>query len=97
MNNISIVKSVIDRNRFRKEIRGWVDKYGYIHTTITKLNIALERSEIKGKWIESHEVFDYITCSECLKTWCVEDNDTETFKYCPRCGAKMDKELEQEK
>lgn len=63
-----------------------------------------------GKWIETHEVFgyltypeygkgtkkhgifDYITCSECGMKWCIEDNDTETFKYCPNCGAKMDEE-----
>lgn len=43
-----------------------------------------------GHWIESHEVFDYIKCSECGEDWCTEDNDTETFNYCPNCGAKMD-------
>lgn len=47
-------------------------------------------AERHGHWIESHEVFDYIKCSECGEDWCTEDNDTETFNYCPNCGAKMD-------
>lgn len=43
-----------------------------------------------GHWIETHEVLDYIKCSECGKEWCTVANDTETFNYCPNCGAKMD-------
>ena len=43
-----------------------------------------------GRWIETHEVLDYIKCSECGKDWCTVANDTETFNYCPNCGAKMD-------
>ena len=36
------------------------------------------------RWINT------IFCSECGNSWNVMDNDTETFNYCPNCGAKMD-------
>lgn len=49
-----------------------------------------------GHWIEKHEVFGYIICSNCNHEWCIADNDTETFDYCPHCGAQMDAEEENE-
>jgi hypothetical protein len=36
----------IDRNRFREEIAPYIDKYGQIDISITRLDIALERSEV---------------------------------------------------
>lgn len=42
-------------------------------------------------WIEERWN-DTIICSNCANHWNVLDNDTETFDYCPRCGAKMDGE-----
>ena len=32
---------------------------------------------------------DDIACSECLAKYSVLDNETQFFKYCPNCGAKM--------
>lgn len=32
---------------------------------------------------------DDIACSECLAKYNTIDNETEFFKYCPNCGAKM--------
>ena len=32
---------------------------------------------------------DDIACSECLAKFSVIDNETQFFKYCPNCGAKM--------
>ena len=32
---------------------------------------------------------DDIACSECLAKFSVIDNETERFKCCPNCGAKM--------
>ena len=33
---------------------------------------------------------DDIACSECLAKYSVLDNETQFFKYCPNCGAKME-------
>ena len=38
-----------------------------------------------GAYIETH-----IVCSECGHVWDIMDNDTETFNYCPNCGARME-------
>ncbi len=41
-----------------------------------------------GRWIVE-EWINTIFCSECGNSWHIMDNDTETFNYCPNCGAKM--------
>lgn len=33
---------------------------------------------------------DYMTCSECWHSFNYDDNCTELFDYCPKCGAKME-------
>jgi len=33
---------------------------------------------------------DDIACPKCLSKFSVIDNETERFKYCPNCGAKME-------
>ena len=40
---------------------------------------------------------DDIACSECLAKYSTIDNETEFFKYCPNCGAKMESEEQTEK
>ena len=43
-----------------------------------------------GKWID--HTFSYgndIECPFCHKRWNVIDNCTETFDYCPGCGAEL--------
>ena len=40
---------------------------------------------------------DDIACSECLAKYSVLDNETQFFKYCPNCGAKMIEPQESEK
>lgn len=42
-----------------------------------------------GRWVE-HD--DDMECSECGETWNYVDNCTETFVYCPNCGAKMEEQ-----
>lgn len=37
---------------------------------------------------------DYIACSECLTMFSVIDNCTEDFDFCPKCGARMVQEGE---
>ena len=53
-----------------------------------------------GRWIEYPLCLgyvgayseDHIVCSNCKSVWSIIDNDTERFRHCPNCGAKMDKE-----
>lgn len=33
---------------------------------------------------------DDIACSECLAKYSVLDNETQFFKHCPNCGARME-------
>ena len=44
---------------------------------------------VHGRWIEDTAT-DMIACTECGHAWNIIDNCTETFNYCPNCGAKMD-------
>lgn len=59
-----------------------------------------------GEWLDNTEYLtetefnydgfyydsDYICCSTCNSNFNKIDNCTETFNYCPNCGAKMDLE-----
>ena len=40
-------------------------------------------------WVEH---LDEMECSVCKRQWNYCDNDTNTFNFCPNCGAKMDGE-----
>lgn len=44
-----------------------------------------------GHWKEYE---DECECTLCHSRWNYVDNCTETFKYCPNCGAKMDEVTE---
>ena len=48
---------------------------------------------VHGKWIEDH---DYLKCPECgvMVKWDFTFFDIGNWNYCPNCGAKMDKEDE---
>ena len=47
---------------------------------------------VHGRWeqIGYDKAMDRISCSCCKEYWNIADNDTESFNYCPNCGAKMD-------
>lgn len=42
---------------------------------------------VHGRWVEH---LDEMECSVCKRQWNYCDNDTNTFNFCPNCGAKMD-------
>lgn len=42
-----------------------------------------------GRWEEADDG-DGVVCSLCGTDFCTLINDTDTFLYCPNCGAKMD-------
>lgn len=51
---------------------------------------AADVVEVKrGRWEDAND-FDGIVCSVCKEDFCVLINETERFKCCPNCGARMD-------
>ena len=42
---------------------------------------------VHARWAEH---LDEMECSVCKRQWNYCDNDTNTFNFCPNCGAKMD-------
>ena len=48
------------------------------------------RTVSKSKWIDHTFAHGHdIECPFCHKKWNVIENCTETFEYCPGCGAKL--------
>lgn len=62
---------------------------------LDEIEIADVAPVVHGRWqqIGYDEAMNRITCSCCLEYWNITDNDTETFNYCPNCGARMDLEV----
>lgn len=49
----------------------------------------LVEKENPKKWDKDY-VLEQINCPICGKYWNIIDNCTETFRYCPNCGQKLD-------
>ena len=45
--------------------------------------------ETPKKWDEDY-VLEQINCPVCGKYWNIIDNCTETFRYCPNCGQRLE-------
>ena len=72
------------------------DDWADLHSDTEVQNIAkaalelLEEYGKTGEWIDHTFTYsDDIECPFCHKRWNVIDNCTETFDYCPGCGAKL--------
>ncbi len=60
--------------------------YATAWTGIRKLPAADVAPVVHGLWVEH---LDEMECSVCKRQWNYCDNDTNTFNFCPNCGAKM--------
>ena len=49
-----------------------------------------------GRWEEASDG-DGIVCPFCRTDFCTIIYDTEYFNYCPNCGVKLDKPVEEDK
>ena len=56
---------------------------------LEKLPAADVAPVVHGLWVEH---LDEMECSVCKRQWNYCDNDTNTFNFCPNCGATMDGE-----
>ena len=75
--------------------------FGYIPDKIVEREMERApklKQVIHGYWIETEDLAGnhYINCSICNYYFWLEDESAEQAElfYCPRCGAKMDEEVE---
>lgn len=65
----------------------YADAYNDLAEDFYSIPAADVAPVVYGRWIED---LDEMECSVCKRQWNYCDNDTNTFNYCPNCGAKMD-------
>lgn len=55
---------------------------------------AADVAEVRhGRWDAASDG-DGVVCSECGTDFCTMIHETEKFRFCPNCGARMGKEAE---
>lgn len=75
-------------NQHIKDLSEYMTPYGKVKDI--KAYAERLKEQKKGKWIDHTFAHgDDIECPFCNKKWNVIDNCTETFDYCPGCGAKL--------
>lgn len=85
---------LISREALKRDL---IDNYSFYPAIVKNAlekqpTISPDSLRPKGRWeqIGYDDVLDRITCSHCKEYWNIRDNDTETFNFCPNCGAKME-------
>lgn len=65
---------------------------------ITEAQTYYEELKKRGLGVDEYTPYftDDIACSECLAKYSTLDNETQFFKHCPNCGAKMEESEEEE-
>ena len=66
-------------------------------STVNEIAALLKAEPKRGRWIDYPECLaydgayseDHIVCSCCHHVWDILDNETDTFTFCPNCGAMM--------
>lgn len=89
----------IEREALREILDGWRDAHadvddvhgcGLLEDVICEVDAQTAADVapvVHGRWMEH---LDEMECSVCKRQWNYCDNDTNTFNFCPNCGAKMD-------
>lgn len=62
-------------------------EHAHFVAMIARFQAADVAPVVHGLWVEH---LDEMECSVCKRQWNYCDNDTNTFNFCPNCGAKMD-------
>ena len=64
---------------------------------LAKVTAADVAEVVHGEWLRADDDWNSLTtfqCSLCSEEWCFETDDDVSllnYKYCPNCGAKMDR------
>ena len=68
-------------------VHGLINSADLIHNAPTVDAVEV----VHGEWVQIgyDKAMDRISCSVCKESWNILDNNTETFNYCPNCGADM--------
>lgn len=73
--------------------KGWNDCRRYFVRIIESQPAADVAPVVHGRWIrfkEHDSCYVHMRCSECSAYWS-DPSHADSFRYCPNCGAKMDK------
>ena len=75
-------------NKYQKAYQNVQIELPHNSNDIVVLRELVEKENPK-KWDKDY-VLEQINCPICGKYWNIIDNCTETFRYCPNCGQKLD-------
>ena len=75
-------------NKYQKAYQNVQVELPHNSNDIVVLRELVEKENPK-KWDKDY-VLEQINCPICGKYWNIIDNCTETFRYCPNCGQKLD-------